>query len=1356
MEKSHGATLGTVVLAALLLRPGPSSAPEPKETGNPTTTFASLQSKGVSGDGPWVASCEYWAPERLASYDPTRASPSKFTFESEDPRVNLTLRAAVSKDERDCVGDPGRWGVPRPEGGRERYPKPKITAIIATVPDPIRTNLALQFDWTIDALIDAAADNNYVTSYYWLPWNNKPEKNGDKEQTGEGRRGEQEREPGLLILKPIHDDDSSISGDLHSALYLFFVGETPTSGINAYQMERAFEYEDVLATTGADFSRSLKKNSDRDGVDIIGPVFTSSAASLRRSIDYELKADPHLRAKSAPGKNGVPQKKPVFVGVNGATAARIAEAELNVKTSEKPDVRKRTSCLPLPQRTNAADEISYQSFEQNSDFSEGRIVARFHDSNVPESRVALLIEDGTRLGEAYSMDTKNYQGDVGNESQSKEVPKGAEHDDDHYHPIVIKFPREISLLRNAQIEDSSKEGTAPPSPYLRLSLKDSNAYDGVPHFSREDTPLLQESQVMAITRQLQRYRAVYVVISATNPLDQLYLARALHRGLPDARLVFDGANSLFVRDVDDQPFIGSVSFGAYHLMGLGSPTKPGFGGRAFPGIEAISYYNATSDAFWDGKHGTHKLRLAGYVNPLNPAGETESPPLWMTVIGSDGYYPLGIVESTATGNGSNLPTVAKSDLDLTVGSKFPLYPSLAWSFLCSFIILLCVLHVTALCWAEFWSPATRDLALKENDQPFRRSLYIRVGAVMLWSMAWVTATPIFFSGWALIEWHWAGQTAGVFTLLAGAAVIAMTRVKTKPYIKAGPPKVTSFEKGSPPTKTRLERSQSDAAYYRTFHAVTWSAFFLIPATWFFLCYDSLLFRKGSGAGRFFAYRCLHPQSGISPLMPVVLLLAGWYAWSVSQALRLRFSDCNRPVLPGCFDPKTSNADAKTAYPLYVFDEALEYDNLAWTGCLYRNITCLLITREVILRFVRQNDKEGKRSGRTDWLLILGYLLLFALFVFLPVMHSVDRLFLARFWLSPYEYLLRALFFPLLVIAVTGCLRMVFVWGALKRGLLDALEMSPIRYAFDRLKDSGWKSMFRQSSLREQWRDMARSTESARQLAENPGLRAYAENKERQAAPLRPVYEKLDHNIRALMDYLGGQPIDQTAPGLAWKDEDRCGMDPAIQDSNDRIGLRLMHAIETNYADFAKVLLEYILIPRWKNDCRSFVQSEVAPELCESLLKCLGQDAIPDSGDGDEQTPHCVQLAEEFVAIRYVALIRTVMVNLRYLMTFVTVAFVLAIVAWNSYPFEPRDLVNWLFTLLLLFLGLCIIGVFAQMHRDPILSRITDKRPNELGLDFYIRVASFGAVPVLTWLAYNYPQIGGTLYKLFQPGGGGAS
>ncbi|MBV8113281.1 MAG: hypothetical protein JO300_00965, partial [Silvibacterium sp.] len=58
---------------------------------------------------------------------------------------------------------------------------------------------------------------------------------------------------------------------------------------------------------------------------------------------------------------------------------------------------------------------------------------------------------------------------------------------------------------------------------------------------------------------------------------------------------------------------------------------------------------------------------------------------------------------------------------------------------------------------------------------------------------------------------------------------------------------------------------------------------------------------------------------------------------------------------------------------------------------------------------------------------------------------------------------------------------------------------------------------------------------------------------------------------------------------------------------------------------------------------------------------------------------------------------------------------------------------------------------AQMHRDPILSRITHTKPNELGMEFYARIIAFGAVPVLTWVAYQFPGVGSTIFKFLQPG-----
>jgi hypothetical protein len=201
---------------------------------------------------------------------------------------------------------------------------------------------------------------------------------------------------------------------------------------------------------------------------------------------------------------------------------------------------------------------------------------------------------------------------------------------------------------------------------------------------------------------------------------------------------------------------------------------------------------------------------------------------------------------------------------------------------------------------------------------------------------------------------------------------------------------------------------------------------------------------------------------------------------------------------------------------------------------------------------------------------------------------------------------------------------------------------------------------------------------------------------------------------------------------------------------------LMHDIELCYAKFCQILLIGLLIPYWKKKRTGVVESETTSTVPLKAKRSLfqtkhsaGQVELH-AGDSCGDPLH-IQVAEEFLAIRYLSLIRAVLVNMRYLMIFVSAAFVLAIVAWNSYPFQPRQNVDWFFTVLLFSLGIAIVTILVQAYRDPILSRINNKAANELGMEFYVRILSFGTVPVLTWLAYQFPDIGSAIFKFLQPG-----
>jgi len=95
-------------------------------------------------------------------------------------------------------------------------------------------------------------------------------------------------------------------------------------------------------------------------------------------------------------------------------------------------------------------------------------------------------------------------------------------------------------------------------------------------------------------------------------------------------------------------------------------------------------------------------------------------------------------------------------------------------------------------------------------------------------------------------------------------------------------------------------------------------------------------------------------------------------------------------------------------------------------------------------------------------------------------------------------------------------------------------------------------------------------------------------------------------------------------------------------------------------------------------------------------------------------------------------------------------YVLILLSFSCYPFEPKAAFHTL-TILLFLLIVGLVGfVFAQMHRDATLSRITNTKPGELGLDFWIRLVSFAAVPLFSLLTAQFPGLSGMFFSWMQP------
>jgi hypothetical protein len=126
------------------------------------------------------------------------------------------------------------------------------------------------------------------------------------------------------------------------------------------------------------------------------------------------------------------------------------------------------------------------------------------------------------------------------------------------------------------------------------------------------------------------------------------------------------------------------------------------------------------------------------------------------------------------------------------------------------------------------------------------------------------------------------------------------------------------------------------------------------------------------------------------------------------------------------------------------------------------------------------------------------------------------------------------------------------------------------------------------------------------------------------------------------------------------------------------------------------------------------------------------------------------LAEEFVALVYVNFLITVLLRMRTMVMAAIGMYVFIVLSMNVYPFEPHAALQTLAVVLLAAMGVAVAFVYAQMHRDPILSRLTSTTSGELGWDFWLKLASAGAIPVFSLLAVQFPEINRFLFSWLEP------
>ena len=1102
------------------------------------------------------------------------------------------------------------WFVPEIE-------KDQIQFVIAFVPDPVHTHLALVFDRSIDAMQEAAQSQGCWFDRATMPWETErhpQSSNVERRQEESKLTANREKWPGLMIFRragPRFDGDTEVCYGKH--LFVFAVGETPTGGIHKEQFQRALRIIQHIRGDEGAITTPLY---------LSGPTFSGSLFSLLVAINEDL----------------------ALIGSQPITAYSGTVTDLASQKIFNTEV------------TDKKLKINFASFQENDDALTRAFVQFAFELGYGAREIATLSEDETEFGSRPMNATAPTQ------------PAGQSNVSDPSGVVRLHFPREISQLRAAY--QASISGSSSPSDgraVLPLDLETTgNDDDTVPSFAKMQTPLSQEAIMLKITGELHKHHTKIVLLFATDPIDQLFIAQYLRRAYPPARIGVTTPDLLLARE-GDSLLHGTFGVAAYSLaVGSGAnlyrtecagdkPDKP-----AFPSTLSQGLYNAMIGLL----KAMGPIRSAGMTSIWNsgncPAPQAEqvpgapyaaygppqdcasdcrkflAPQVQVTILGRDGYWDLESLESATR---ANAQSTLKPQAGEAVAPKNS-HQHVAMSFNVAILLmaLIAVLHVwfsmdgTLL---SLWE-ATAQFGYVPGKGEKPREWLLVIGALLL-----TLGLTLMFAARVMAgasEWP---SNAVIYCLFLGTCVFAVLVAQNLAGARKSPRCALAYLAG---------------------------AALMIGGSVIVAC------EKPSGLAWMWEPRSVHLTNGCSSLLPILLLLGGGYWWTWYGLRGMILTDSHRPRLP-----------LKTELPS----------------------SFLRITEENTARLRKCANPLGfSFSGIA---VILAGILLFRI---TPDWRHPIQTFEGRIFDRSYFLLLVATNSLLLWTLV----KLIEIWGETRR-VLAAIDRTPLRHAFLRLRGFRWATLWSSASstMRESYRFIARELECL-----DCFYRAITSDRHLRIGTTL-VSADLRERVRLTIDLR-----DQTFKKVEAAFADRTKVPEAIESYEELLkaaattaGTVVSEALETEW--------KAIRYPVTANPPR-FIRDQDW-QLAGGPLR---------------------QVAEEFVALTYAAYLSVVIVRMRTLVQVAIGIYVALLLSISVYPFEPNPA---LFTIAVaeFLLGGGVVGyVYAQMHRDATLSRLTSTKEGELDGQFWFQLVGAGAVPLLTLLAGQFPIINQFVVRLLEP------
>jgi hypothetical protein len=1093
--------------------------------------------------------------------------------------------------------------------------------MIAVIPDPVHSHLALRFDRAIDAIELAAESMGFVLDRYWLPWDLDPKTDWidyESFQAAQKNRDRKERQPGLLMFRWNAEPEKAPS----TVLYVFLVGETPTAGLNAGQFMKAVSYADSLNRPEVNPATPPSKTATTY---ILGPTSSASFASLAGLI----KGYPAMR---------------FFTHATARNSLAI-HAIMNDQ--------RRFSIFITPALDATHALIQRLATDHAIEDKQGKKADKDQD---PMNQVAVLSEASTTLGS--SLETTN---DLKGEDCSKDARS-----DDHFD--IFRYPREIASLRNAyaasRVQSSATQNTTTdPWPSLSPNLTNIiNQSDEPPDFAKAQSPLSQEAALMGFAEEMKRKHYRYIGINASNTLDVVFLISFLRRTVPNARLFSFDSDLLLEHEPDNIAYIGTLSATTYPLLypplnqigNKSSEVDPLAMRRRLPftSQREEGLYNATICTVRD----MLELRHLGSLSELGACPEIESPepavygktlPLWLTVSGAGGHWPI---ETLGPPQGPHLESL-----------RLPF----SWKAVCILLCALAVLHISVLFGLASLSAKFREFKLG-TVAPARQLLGIHMASATL---------ALALASVGLSAWRQLTAWIGVPVLLSVILLVACWLLTAK-YCRWWRADKTK----APDDRYLRPRPRTSTLWLQglVFGGI-WSGAGWLANEWW-----TLLNEPVGDYGAFFSFRALHLTSIVSPLAPMLPLLASIYIGAIFYVWHLLFSDKIRPRLnPSREKLPEENKFRAGLRDLFFDDDRQPRPNPEKEDCKKEEDRKLRpgLRSELLIAEAVNEDFMSASIGIV--------ILVLWLWVFSQPQFELFE----RPW---FQNLFEILFGLVMLLILVSGFRLGRIWQKLRRFLQD-LNRQRVKRVFSQLKlDGGWTALWFYGSEDPDWDYMKQSHEVLQDLWHTPAK--------------APGSDDVDKAITAIHDEKRELQLEPFSILNSIKLAESDG--------------KLENAMSQGQKQLAVVL------------------NQVLDHLGE-----VWRNPLPPNTPAIERR----RLLEKYVALRWFSFIRAVIARIRLLILFLAIGFSLAMISLVVYSFEPHQELLWSVTALFIVIGMLVVTVLIQMHRDPILSRIVGTEPGKLDVTFFVRLVLLGVGPVLTLLATHIPSIGQSVISFLQPG-----